>query len=360
MEKVCGFAKQKKRVLLSGVILGVMLLGAGCSSNMGSDINPDKYVTLGEYKGLEVARTTPSVTQEEVEAAIESSLEQYAQPEEVTDRTDVKDGDIVNIDYEGKMDGVAFDGGTATGFDLTIGSGSFIEGFEAGLVGKKVGETVTLDLNFPEVYTNNPDMSGKAVEFTVKINSIKKKPVLDDAFVKTVSTESKTVAEYKKEVEKNLLSSKEDTAEREMSDQLWQLAFENATVSEDLPKDLIQQKIDMMNANAKQYAEAYGMEFTDFLTNFMGMTEDQFKEQTDTYAQDAAKQTLVLEAIAKAENLNLSAEELADAVTEYTKLYGYDSEEKFKEENDMIAFEEYILRAKVQKFLQENAVINVE
>ncbi|NLG03497.1 MAG: trigger factor, partial [Clostridia bacterium] len=291
-----------------------------------------------------------------------STIEQSSTTEEVTDRTDVKDGDIVNIDYEGKKDGVAFDGGTAQGFDLTIGSHSFIDGFEDGLIGKKVGETATLDLKFPDNYTNNPDLSGQPVVFTVKINSIKEKkvPTLDDAFVKTVSTESKTVAEYKKEVETKLLSSKEDTAEREMADKIWQMAYDNATVSEELPDDLIKQKVELMNTNVKLYADAYGMEVSDYITNFMGMTEDQFKEMTNTYAIDAAKQSLVLAAIVKAEKLDLTAEEIADAITEYTKLYGYESEEKFKETNDMEEFEEYVLKSKVQKFLQENAVIKDE
>ncbi len=345
----------KKRIMVTGILAGIMAFAVGCSSS----VNPDKYVTLGQYKGIEVAKQAVEVTEAEAESQIQYMLEQQATTEDVKDRTKVEDGDVVNIDYEGKLDGVAFEGGTAQAFDLTIGSGTFIPGFEDGIIDKEVGDTFDLDLAFPDTYTNNPDLAGKEVVFTITINGIKEKvvPKLDDAFVKTVSDDVSTVAEFKDKVKSEILKSKQDSADAQMLTDLWTQVVEGATVSDDIPADLIEEKKQTMYDNAEQYAQSFNMDFSTFLTQYMGLTEDGFADEAAKYALDAAKETLIIQAIAKAEKLELSKEEIADAITEYTSLYGYDSEDKFKEENDMAAFEEHILRTKIEDFLKENAVI---
>lgn len=345
----------KKRIMVIGMLAGIMAFAVGCSSS----VNPDKYVTLGQYKGLEVAKQAVEVTEAEVESEIQYMLEQQATTEDVKDRTKVQDGDIANIDYEGKLDGVAFENGTAQALDLTIGSGTFIPGFEDGIIGKEIGDTFDLNLTFPDTYTNNPDVAGKDVVFTITINGIKEKvvPKLDDAFVKTLSADVSTVAEFKDKVKSELLKSKQDSADAQMLTDLWNQVVEGSTVSDDIPAELIEEKTQTMYDNAKQYAQSFNMDFPTFLTQYMGLTEDGFADEAAKYALDAAKETLIIQAIAKAEKLELSKEEIADAITEYTSLYGYESEDKFKAENDMAAFEEHVLRTKIENFLKENAVI---
>ncbi|HKM22619.1 MAG TPA: trigger factor [Lachnospiraceae bacterium] len=344
-----------KKVLFAGMLAGVAILAAGCSTK----VDPDKYVTLGQYKGLEAAKTIAEVTDEEVEAQIETILQGNATTEEVKDRKEVKDGDILNIDYEGKLDGVAFENGTATGATLTIGSGQFIPGFEDALIGKKVGETTDIDVTFPDPYPNDPEMAGKPVVFTVTINSISKQviPELTDELVSTFSAEASTVAEYKEKLKEQMLESKKSSAENELMTSLWSQAYANATVVDEIPEELIAQKTDTMYKNVQMYAEAYGITFAEFLTNYMMLTEEQFADEAKGYALEAAKESLVLAAIAKAEGLEITKEELAEKITEYTALYQYASEDEFKEGNDMVAFEESLLKEKVQNFIQENAVI---
>ena len=156
-----------------------------------------KLVTLGQYKNLELSVNSAKVTQEDIDAQIENALSSEAEQVEVTNRA-VKEGDIVNIDYEGKKDGVAFDGGTAQGYDLTIGSGTFIDGFEDGLIGAKIGDTLDLNLTFPENY-GAAELAGQDVVFTVKVNSIKeeKLPELTDELAKKINPEVKNVDEFK-------------------------------------------------------------------------------------------------------------------------------------------------------------------
>ena len=170
--------KKRNRLLADLAMAGVL---AACGSKKDesglkylSDFKAEDYVKLGEYKGVEISVAEPEVTQEALEGAISVMLSEDSkvEPVEVTGRS-VKAGDSVNIDYEGKLDGVAFEGGTAQGADLIIGSGRFIGGFEAGMIGMEIGETRDLDLSFPDPYTPNPDLAGKPVVFTVKVNSIK-------------------------------------------------------------------------------------------------------------------------------------------------------------------------------------------
>lgn len=202
-------------------------------------------------------------------------------------------------------------------------------------------------------------MAGKPVVFTVTINSISKQviPELTDELVSTFSAEASTVAEYKEKLKEQMLESKKSSAENELMTSLWSQAYANATVVDEIPEELIAQKTDTMYKNVQMYAEAYGITFAEFLTNYMMLTEEQFADEAKGYALEAAKESLVLAAIAKAEGLEITKEELAEKITEYTALYQYASEDEFKEGNDMVAFEESLLKEKVQNFIQENAVI---
>lgn len=345
----------KKRITVIGMMVGVMALMAGCSQS----VNPDKYVTLGQYKGLEATKQAVEVTDEEIEQQIQATLEQYATTEEVKDRTTVEKGDIANIDYVGKKDGVAFEGGTADAFDLEIGSGRFIPGFEDGIIGKEVGKTFDLDLTFPEVYDNNPDLAGQDVVFTVTVNSIKEKkvPELDDAFVKTLNAGATTVAEFKDLLKQSILSDKNSQAEQQVSTDLWNQVMESSTVSDDIPEDLIQEKIDFIYDRYTKTAESYNMDLATYLMQAMAIDEAQFKEEIDTIAKDAVKEALVVQAIAKAENLSLTDDEIAQSLSAAASMYGYASEDEFKENNDMTLFNEQMLKMKIDDFIKENATI---
>ena len=186
--------------VLAAGICALSLFLTGCSGEISND-----YVTITKYKGVEIDKVdADAVSDNDVEAQINSVLQSKSTTTEVTDRA-AQTGDTVTIDYEGKKDGVAFDGGTATDAQLTLGSGQFIDGFEDGVVGHNIGDTFDLDLTFPENY-GNEDLAGQAVVFTVTLKGISQTdvPELTDEFVQSVSDTSKTVEEYKKEIKKSL------------------------------------------------------------------------------------------------------------------------------------------------------------
>ena len=347
----------KKLGLIIALTASVALTGCAAGGN-GGEYNPLDYVELGEYKGLEVIRPTHEVTQEEIDDEMNLLLSSKAEVEEVTEGS-VVEGDTVNIDYEGKKDGVAFDGGTAKGYDLTIGSHAFIDGFEDGLVGVNVGDTVDLNLTFPEQY-QAADLAGQDVVFTVKVNSIKRThlPELTDDFIKEVSEgEFSTIADYTESLKEQIKSEYTEYLDTQMYEDLWNKVLANTTVKKDFPQDVLQDKISKMVLNAQQYAKTYNMEFEDFIQQYMGLTKEQFNQKASDYASTAAKESMVLKAIADAEGIVLSEEEVNEAVDKYVEMYAYNSAEEFIEDNDMDQFREYILTSKVQQFLADNAVI---
>ncbi|MDD3414399.1 MAG: trigger factor [Lachnospiraceae bacterium] len=350
--------KMKRRLLVLGTatIMALSLIGCGSEKEKAlSSINPDKYVTLGDYKGLTVSLDSVEVTEEEIQDKIDTALKNNAEKKEITDRP-IQKGDIVNIDYVGTKDGKAFEGGTSAegGYELTIGSNSFIEGFEEGLIGSKIGDTVELPLTFPEDY-HSEDLKGQDVVFTVSVNSISEEtvPQLSDEVAAKIDKECKTVAEYKEKVKQDLISSKKQSAQSSLNTKIFELACSNATVK-NTPEWLVENKIVSYRESAELFAKNYNMEFADFLSA-MGQTEEQFTETSKTYAATAADQALITYAIAKAEKLTLTDEELQDAITLYTTNGGYETEEKFKEETDMESFEEYLVKNKVLEMLVENA-----
>ena len=185
------------------------------------DYELENYIKVGDYKELPYYKETAEVSDEDVDTEIKSRLEKAAKSEQVKEGT-VTEGDSVNIAYVGKIDGEEFEGGKSDSYDLEIGSGTFIDGFESGLTGHSIGETVVLNLRFPEDY-HNADVAGKPVEFTVTINykTVKETPELDEGFVKdNTKTGSKTVDAYKKEVKEELLKKKQDSIDNAMKDEL--------------------------------------------------------------------------------------------------------------------------------------------
>lgn len=315
----------------------------------------DSMVTLGEYKGIEVAKIDTTVTDEEVTAYIDSVLASHATPEQLTDKT-IEDGDTVNIDYVGLKDGVAFDGGSATGTDLTIGSGSFIDGFESGLVGHTPGEKVNLELTFPEDY-GNAELAGAAVIFNVTINYVNGDsitPELTDEFVAGLGGEETTVEEYQTATRATLEESKQSEAEQTQLNEIIAKVVDNSTVSE-VPQELIDQYYNDFVTYYEYYAQMYGTDLASFIES-MGTTEDEFYESASTYGDGSAKQVLVMYAIAKTENLTIDDAAYQEKALAYAASMGLtdvESLETYYSKEDLI---ESFLFEEVQNFLLENAV----
>ncbi len=303
--------KSKKLLLIAMASLTLASITA-CSNRGGakttneataSDVvelkKPKSYgkVKLGKYKGIDLSIDKVEVTDEEVDAQVNSILASNPNSQDITDRA-VENGDIANIDYEGKKDGVAFDGGTAKGYDLHIGSGSFIPGFEDGVVGMKIGETKDIKLTFPEDYQST-ELAGKEVVFTVKVNSIKVETpaTLDDAWVeKYTNGKQKTVADFKESTRKEIEESKTMQVEFQAQNDAMKTIMDSSEFEPN--NEAIEYEKNNQKNQLKKAAEENGMAF-DALLSMYGMTEEQLDEQLDTYAKEAVNRRILIDTIAK-------------------------------------------------------------
>lgn len=320
-----------------------------------NEISAEEYVTLGDYVGLEFTTEKKEVTEEMVEQYISFLLMQQSEVQPVTDRDTVETGDIANIDYVGTKDGVAFDGGTAEGFDLTIGSGRFIPGFEEGLVGVKVGETVELNLTFPENYS--PELAGAEVVFTVTVNSISasKAPELTDEWVKSQNLEeAATAAEYREFIRTFLETQAQDTYNYDLQIELIKKALENATLQEP-PKELQQRYNDIARNQAESQAAYYGVDLETLVSTSFGVTLEEFETELAAGALETAKQALVCKRIAEIENIVITDEEMNRKIEENYADWGYPSADAFKEAVDLEEYRDSLLIDRVLQFLIENA-----
>lgn len=349
----------KKRVLaLTMILCLVVTMGlTGCgSSNPYADMDLSEYVKLGDYKNLEREEINVSVSDEEVEEQVKADVEATATTEEVTSGK-VKDGDTVNIDYEGKKDGEAFDGGTGTDYDLEIGSGTFIDGFEDGLIGKKVGSTVDLDLTFPDDYSSE-ELAGQDVVFTVTINSIKVETVPDynDEWVAD-NSDVKTTEEYEAMVKEELLEEKETTAKNDIITALWQQVIEDTEIIK-YPEEEVNAYVEELEKQWQTMAETYGMELEDLWASYGLEDEEGYNEYNKGIAQDYVAEQMILYYIAEQEGLTYTDDE-ADELRQAIEDAGYD-DESFKESYGQ-EIEPYIDAAltfnAVGEFLFENAKV---
>ena len=306
-----------------------------------------EYVTLGEYKGLTVEVDPVEVTDEQVMDKIASETKQT-----LTEGT-VEDGDTVNIDYVGKLDGEEFDGGSAEGYDLEIGSCTFIDGFEDGIIGMQVGETKDLELTFPEDY-HSEELAGKDVVFTVTVNSISRVPELTDEVADSV-VEGMTAEAYQESVRQDLEDSAKESQKSDAQQKLLQAVYNNATIS-GYPEENLQYTIKRATDYYEWLASMYGMSLDDYLTNY-GMTQDEFKEQIQPVAEEALGEEMTLLAIAKEENIEVSDEEYQDGLARYAEAQGMDDPSKLEEAYGENYIRNSLLQEKVLDFLYENATI---
>ncbi|MFD1850130.1 trigger factor [Oceanobacillus bengalensis] len=284
------------------------------------EVKPE--VTLGEYKGLEVEEVSVEVTDEDVDTEIEKIRERHAELV-VKEEGEVQDGDTVVIDFEGFMDGEAFDGGKGENHSLEIGSGSFIPGFEEQLVGKKAEEDTEVEVTFPEDY-HAEDLAGKVATFKVKIHEIKFKelPELDDEFAKDVDDEAESLEELKNKKKEELEAEKKQAAENEKREQLLEKASENAQV--EIPEAMVETELEQMVREFEQRLQMQGMTL-EMYSQFSGQDEAALKEQMKEDAAKRVKTNLTLEAIAKAENLEVSEEDINEELEKMASMYGIEA-----------------------------------
>lgn len=353
----------KKQFRTLGYVLSLalgMTMLTGCGKKVdGVDQESmiDKYAAycdLPEYKGLEYEETKSTVTDADVKTKIDSLLQQYATKTQVKEGT-VKEGDNVNIDFVGSIDGVEFDGGNSNGagYDLTLGSGSMIPGFEDGIMGHKVGETFNIKATFPENY-GKENLNGKEADFKVTINYMTdtQLPEYNDAFIASY-TDATTVLEYEDSVRKDLVEQYEKSDKSANESAVMQVLVEKTTYNE-YPQKEMQDLIDQSIAQQEKAASQYGYSLGDYVTARYGFrSEDDFREYVQGLAEDYMKEKIAVCAVAKDAGITVTKEEVDDYKKTVMDYYGYDSstlEENYSSE-DLVY---YALAQKVVDYLLEN------
>lgn len=360
----------KKRIamLLTACALTGMTL-AGCGSKEESTSNAESLsslkledcVTLGEYKGVEVTVAPVSVTDEQVSSMIEYYASSALQEENLIEEGTIAEGDTARIDYTGYDNGVAFDGGTATDYDLTIGSGTFIPGFEDGLVGVGVGETVNLDLTFPEDYTN-AEMAGKEVTFEVTVKGIVEtttRELTDETaaeVAQSMNLEATDLASLNTAVYDSLLENAKNSQESEIRSKVTEIVYNNLTVTE-VPEFMITRLYDRMDQSLTSYATAYGMDAATLASYQYGIDPESYTDYMTEMSTEYAAEYVAFQQIAVKEGLTVSDEEAkAQAETEYA-MYGYENVDAFFEAVSLDEYRDDMMFDNVMNFLIENAVV---
>ena len=334
----------KKRLAIILLALGVLGMFTGCNKDkenkkeesqqevslvnekglvVAADVeNIKDYVKLGEYQNLEISEAPKQeVTEEVLENNIHYLLLKKYKPVEVTEDRAVQQDDTVNIDYTGYMDGEAFEGGADTGADLLIGSGQFISGFEDGLVGHKKGEEVTLDLTFPDPYKSNESLSGKAVQFKVKINKISAAPELTDAWV-AENTEFKTVDEFKKDQKKLIQTSLDIDYEGKVKADLFALVVENSEILKYPEKLMEETKVTVKEQLNSMYQMQAGITFDDYVKS-QGLSEEDVDQGLEDSAKQYLTQNLIVQALMDAEGMEFTEKEYEKEKEAYAVSSGF-------------------------------------
>ena len=312
-------------------------------------------VALGEYKGLKVDKVSAEVTDEEVDAEIEKELERNARTVDVTDRA-VQDKDQITLDFEGFVDGTAFEGGKGEDYPLTIGSGAFIPGFEDQLIGAEIGKETEVKVTFPEEYQAK-ELAGKEAVFkcTVKTIKVKELPELDDEFASDVSEEGETMEEYKAEVRGKLKERKEREAKEKKENQVVEQAVANAEI--DLPEPMVDLQARQMADDFARRIMQQGMTLEQYF-QFTGLSEEKMMEELKPQAEKRIRTRLVLEAIVAAENIEVSDERLEEELKKMAEAYQMevDKLKEFMGENEKKQMKEDIAVQEAVTLITEAAV----
>lgn len=347
-------AEQKLEVV-SRPDVDVEDIGKGKDLVLTVSVTVKPEVQLGTYKGIEVTKGSIEVTAEEIDKEIESKREQNARFIAIEDRP-VKVQDMLLIDFNGKVDGVEFPGGQAENYSIVVGSNTFIPGFEDQLVGMNLGEEKDIEVTFPEAY-HESSLAGKPAVFTVKVNEIKEKelPELDDEFVKDIS-EFDTLDELKADVKEKLAEQKSKEVEREMENHLIKTAAENATI--DIPAVMIDTQIDGMMRDFEYQLRYQGLSLEDYFS-FSNTTKEQLADQMRGDATNRVRQSLVIEAIGKAESIDVTEEDMDKEMEKMAEMYKMSAEQikSTMRPQDIEYIKDTAVARKIVDFLKEHAVI---
>ncbi len=341
--------------IVSSPQIDVVQLEAGKPFIFTAEVALKPQVTLGQYKGVKVDKADLEVTEEEVTAEIDQERNKNSRTVDVTDRP-VKDGDIATIDFEGFIDGEAFDGGKGSDYPLTIGSHAFIPGFEEELIGAEVGVETDVNVTFPEDYQAE-ELAGKPAVFkcTVKRLQEKQLPELDDDFVSEVSEESDTVEEYREEIRKKLEKRKADEAKAVKEDAVIDAIIADARM--DIPEAMIETQQRQMVQDYAQRMQSQGISMEQYM-QFTGMTNEMLLEQVKPQVMKKIQSRLVLEAIAAAEDIQVTEEEIGEELKKMGEVYQMEPEkvEELLGENGREQVKGDISVRKAADFVVENAV----
>ncbi len=333
----------KRKILAYAACVAAMTMLVGCS---GGKISND-LITINKYKGLEVEKVTVAeVTDEDVEQSIQSTLQSLGTKEEITDRVS-QEGDIVTVDFVGKMDGVAFDGGSANDQTITLGAGNYIDGFEEGIIGHSKGEVFDINVTFPENY-GSTDLAGKDAVFTITLDKIEvlNVPELTDELVTSkLSTTAKTVEEYKQEEKEALILSNEQSAESQLTQNVWTALLEQCEV-EEFPEDDLEAMIEEIETQYSTIATMAGTDVATFVEYYYGL-------ELEEMAKNLLVQRYAIELISEKENLTLTVEDYENDLAEYAERWGYTAED-MEEEVGHDELEKMFLQNRVGDWLVEN------
>lgn len=337
---------------LAATALCIVIAGAltACSGELSND-----NLTVKQYKGLEVAQVDEP--NEVTDEYVENTMNSYRGASLDTEGT-AKEGDTVSLDYVGKVDGVAFDGGTAKGATLELGSGSYIgangdyKGFEEQIVGHNAGETFDIEVKFPADY-QNAEMADAVAVFTVTINGLY--PDVTDEWVQEVSEKSKTVEEFKKEIRKNIENYNKEKAQSALRTAVMDELLAQVEVKE-LPSEEVDKEIAQMKEYYGQMAEQYDVEFDEFLTTYMGMDEKKFNEQAKEAAEQAVTRKIACDLIADKHKLAPSDKEMEEEIKELAEQAGFENIDKFKEAYGEDVIYNSVLQRRVADYLAESCV----
>ena len=346
-------AKESGEDIVSNPEINVTQIEAGKPFIYTAEVAVKPPVSLGKYKGVEVEKQEVTVFDEEVDAEIRKEQEKNASKNEITDRP-VKDGDDIVLDFEGFCDGVAFEGGKGTDYPLTIGSGSCIPGFEEQLVGANIGEEMEVNVTFPENYQSD-DLAGKDAMFKCTVKKITEKilPELDDEFADEVS-EFSTLAEYKEDVRKNILERKQRSAQTVKENQAVEKVIADAHV--EIPAAMLRTQQEQMTSEFEQQVMSQGMNFDDYL-KYAQTTREQMVENMKDEAERRIKYRLVMEQVAKEENIVATEEDFEAELQKMADAYRMDVEtiKKYFVERKEGMMEDIAVQ-KAITFVSDNAV----
>ena len=346
--------KENKLEIVSRPDIEVKQIGKGQDLIFTAVMQTKPEAKLGKYKGLEIKKVEYNVTDEDINHELEHMQEHNARMITIEDRP-VEDGDIATIDFEGFVDGKPFEGGKAEGHELTIGSKTFIPGFEDQVIGMKIDEEKDINVKFPDEYFSK-DLAGKDATFKVKVHEIKKKelPTLDDEFAKDVS-EFDTLADLKEDIKKKQEKQNEEKAKYETQEAVMKAIVEKIEV--EIPTGMIETEVENMLKDIEQRLSYQGLKLNQYL-QMLGKTEEELKKEYEPQAIEGIKSRLALEAVIKAEKIEVEDKEIDEKLKEMAKNYGKENDEAFmKNENVRNYIKEGMQSEKAIDFLVKNAKI---